>query len=257
MTGASGLLGRHLVAALRERGAELVDVADADVVFHLAAQTTVPAAREDPVGTFEANVALAWRVLSAAPRAVFASSDQVYGPRPPVVPIPETAPLDPDGPYAASKAAADLIARSLDGVVVARLVNLYGPGDRHETRLVPGTIAALRAGRAPVVRGTGEEARDLLYVEDAAAALLALADAGEAGEAYNVGTGAVTRVRDVVQTLIDVSGVDVEPEILGLTPPGEGGARSVDTTRIRAATGWAPATTLDEGLRRTWHAPPS
>jgi nucleoside-diphosphate-sugar epimerase len=257
VTGASGLLGRHLVAALHARGDELVDAADADVVFHLAAQTTVPAAREDPVGTFETNVALAWRVLAAAPRAVFASSDQVYGPNPPVMPIPETAPLDPDGPYAASKAAADLLARQLPGVVVARLVNLYGPGDRHESRLVPGTIAALRAGRAPVIRGTGEAARDLLFVEDAVAALLALAERGEEGEAYNVGTGSSHRVVDVVSELIAVSGIDVEPSILGETAAGEGGARAVDTTKIAAATGWAATTPLDEGLRRTWHAPPS
>src|SRR5690606_37366361 len=99
VTGASGLLGRRLVRALRDRGDDVVAVArgalppaDADVTFHLAAQTTVPAAREDPVGTFEANVALAWRVLAASRRSVLASSDQVYGPRAPV-PTAETAPL--------------------------------------------------------------------------------------------------------------------------------------------------------------------
>ena len=251
VTGASGLLGRHVVAALRARGDELVDPADAEVVFHLAAQTTVPAAREDPVGTFEANVALAWRVLAAAPRAVFASSDQVYGPRAPV-PTPETAPLDPDGAYAASKAAADLLARQLPGVVVARLANLYGPGDRHESRLVPGTIAAVRAGRRPVIRGDGTAARDLLFAEDAAAALLALADRGEAGEAYNVGAGESHSVREVVDAVLRVAGSDLEPEVLGQSPPGEGGRRSIDIGKIRAATGWAPATGLEEGLRRTW-----
>lgn len=255
MTGATGLLGRHLVRALRRRGDELVsDPADADVVFHLAARTTVPAAREDPVGTFEANVALAWRVLSAAPRSVFASSDQVYGPRPPVMPIPETAPLDPEGPYAASKAAADMLARQLPGVVVARLVNLYGPGDRHESRLVPGTIAAVRAGRAPVIRGTGRSARDLLYVEDAVAALLALAEGGEAGEAYNVGTGEAHTVRSVVDTILRVAGSDLEPEVRGEVAEGEGGRRAVDTAKIRAAVGWTATTPLEDGLRATWEA---
>ena len=251
VTGASGLLGRHVVAALRARGDEVVEPADADVVFHLAAQTTVPAAREDPVATFEANVALAWRVLAAVPRAVFASSDQVYGPRAPV-PTPETAPLDPDGPYAASKAAADLLARQLPGVVVARLANVYGPGDRHESRLVPGTIAAVRAGRPPVIRGDGSAARDLLFAEDAAAALIALAEHGEAGEAYNVGSGESHSVREVVDAVLRVAGSDLEPEVLGETPPGEGGRRSVDIAKIRAATGWSPATSLEEGLRRTW-----
>jgi CDP-glucose 4,6-dehydratase len=253
VTGATGLVGRHLVALLRARGHEVVDPSEAGVVFHLAAQTTVPAAREDPVATFEANVALAWRVLAAAPRAVFASSDQVYGPRAPV-PTPETAPLDPDGPYAASKAAADLLARQLPGVVVARLANVYGAGDRHETRLVPGTIAAVRAGRPPVIRGDGTSSRDLLYAEDAAGALLALAEHGEAGEAYNVGTGASHSVREVVDAVLRIAGSDLEPEVLGTAPPGEGGRRSLDIAKVRAATGWAPATSLEEGLRRTWQA---
>jgi nucleoside-diphosphate-sugar epimerase len=260
VTGATGLLGRHLVRALRARGDDVVLVprgalppADADVTFHLAAQTTVPAARADPVGTFEANVALAWRVLAAARRAVFASSDQVYGPRAPV-PTPEDAPLRPDGPYAASKAAADVLARQLPGVVVARLVNVYGPGDRQTSRLVPGTIAAVRAGRRPVIRGDGTAARDLLYVDDAVAALLALAEHGEPGEAYNVGTGRAHRVRDVVDAILRVAGSELEPEVLGDAPPGEGGRRAVSTAKIRAATGWTATTSLQEGLRRTWRA---
>ena len=253
MTGASGLVGRHLVPALEARGDEVVDPADADVVFHLAAQTTVPAAREDPVATYESNVALAWRTLAAAPRSVFASTDQVYGPNPPL-PIPETAPLDPEGPYAASKAAADMLVRELPGVVVARLVNVYGPGDRHDTRLVPGTVAAVRDGRAPVIRGTGESARVLLFVGEAVAALLALADEGKAGEAYNVGTGKAHSVRDVVDTVLRVADSDLEPEVLGGVFAGEGGRRAVDIGKIREAVGWSPATSLEEGLRRTWEA---
>lgn len=253
MTGASGLVGGHLVAALQARGDTVVEPADAEVVFHLAAQTTVPAAREDPVGTFESNVALAWRTLSTAPRSVFASTDQVYGPNPPL-PIPETAPLEPEGPYAASKAAADMLVRQLPGVVVARLVNVYGPGDRHASRLVPGTIAAVREGRAPVIRGTGHSARDLLYVADAVSALIALADGGVAGEAYNVGTGTAHAVREVVETVVRVAGSDLEPEVLGEDLPGEGGRRAVDVRKIRDAVGWAPATTLEAGLRRTWEA---
>jgi CDP-glucose 4,6-dehydratase len=182
---------------------------------------------------------------------VFASSDQVYGPRAPT-PTPETAPFDPAGPYAASKAAADLLARQLPGVVVARLANVYGPGDRHETRLVPGTIAAVRAGRAPVIRGDGSAARDMLFAEDAAEALLALAERGEPGEAYNVGSGESHSVREVVDAVLRIAGSDLEPEVLGETPPGEGGRRAVDIAKVRTTTGWAPATSLEEGLRRTW-----
>jgi len=247
VTGASGLVGSHLAARL---GGHLVDsIEDADVVFHLAAQTIVSAAYADPVATFEANVALAWRTAAAAPRCVFASTDQVYGPRPPA-PITEDAPLAPESPYATSKAAADLLVRTLPGVVVARLANVYGPGDRHASRLVPGAVAAVREGRSPQIRGDGMSERDLLFVEDAVNALLVLADGGDAGTAYNVASGASHSVRDVVDTVLRVAGSDLEPEILGGAPPGEGGRRALDTARLRAL-GWEPRVSLEDGIRIT------
>ncbi len=247
MTGAGGLVGSHLVAAL---GDDHVPVEEADVVIHLAAQTIVATAYADPAATFEANVALAWRTAAAAPRTVFASTDQVYGPRPPT-PVAEDAPLAPEGPYATSKAAADLLLRAMPGTVVARLANVYGPGDRHASRLVPGTVAAIREGRRPVVRGDGSARRDLLYVADAVSALLVLAERGEEGEAYNVGTGEGHAVVEVVEALLRVAGSDLEPDVLGGAPPGEGGERALDTAKLRAL-GWEPRVGLEEGLRRTW-----
>jgi nucleoside-diphosphate-sugar epimerase len=233
-------------------GGDVVPVEEADVVFHLAAQTIVSEAYADPVATFEANVALAWRVVGGAGRSVFASTDQVYGPRPPV-PATEEAPLAPEGPYASSKAAADMLVRTLPGCVVARLANVYGPGDRHATRLVPGVLGAIREGRRPVVRGDGSARRDLVYVDDAVAALRLLAERGEEGEAYNVGTGEPHSVLDVVRTALRVADSDLEPDVLGGTPPGEGGERALDASKLRAL-GWEPRVGLEEGLRRVWEA---
>lgn len=259
VTGASGFVGRHVVAALAERGDDVVEVGrgetppqGADVLFHLAARSVVSDAVADPGASFEANVALMWRTVLAAgsARSVVVSSDQVYGPDAPV-PTPEDAPLRPDGPYAAGKAAADVLARALPGVVVARMVNVYGPGDRQASRLVPGTVAAVLAGRPPVIRGDGSAARDLVHVDDAVAALLALAGRGVAGEAYNVGTGVATSVREVVDAVLRAAGSDLDPEVLGGAPVGEGGRRAVDIAKIGAGTGWAPRVSLDEGLRRT------
>jgi CDP-glucose 4,6-dehydratase len=259
VTGASGLIGRHLGGEPLARGS--LDLAGADVVFHLAAQTIVGEAFRDPLATFEANVALTWRILDAARehgvrRVVVASSGQVYAPDAPV-PTPESAPLVPDGPYQASKAAADLLARGWPGapeVVVARFANVYGPGDRETSRLIPGTIAAVREGRAPRIRGDGSAARDFLFVDDAVAALRVLAEHGEPGEAYNVGTGEPRSVREVVDAVLRASGSEIEPVVEGGAPPGEGGRRALDPARLRAL-GWAPQTTLDEGLRRTWDEP--
>ena len=257
ITGASGLVGRRLAALLDDAVAVPRDepeaVAGADVVFHLAAQTIVAEAWRDPAATFEANVRLTWRVLDAAAgaRVVVASTDQVYGPAPPL-PCPESAPLAPEGPYPASKAAADLLARNFGGdVVVARLGNVYGPGDRHVSRLVPGAVTAVLEGRRPVIRGAGSAERDLLHVDDAADALVAPAREGEVGEAYEVGTGESHSVRAVVGAVLRAAGSDLEPEVEGGAPPGEGGRRALDVAKIEAATGWRPRIGLEDGLRRT------
>jgi len=258
VTGASGLVGHWLVRALRDRGDEVVEVArgelpgEADLVFHLAAQTLVREARRDPLGTWRANADLTARVLAEATgRVVVASTDAVYGPAAPL-PTPETAPLAPEEPYGASKAAADLMARTWPGdVVVARLSVVYGGADRRLTRLVPSMVTRALAGERPVIRGDGRAARDLIHVDDAVAGLLAVAGAGTPGGAYNVGTGEPRSVLDVARAVLRAAGSDVEPEILDAAPPGEGGRRALDTRKLRELTGWEPRVDLDEGLRRT------
>lgn len=257
MTGASGFLGRALGLDGVDR--DRLDFGGAEVVFHLAAQTVVAEAFADPVATFEANVGLTWRVLAAAReqgvrRVVVASSGQVYAPDAPV-PTPEDAPLVPDGPYQASKAAADLVARGWPDppeVVVVRFANVYGPGDAEVSRLIPDTMKAIREGRAPHIRGDGSPARDFVFADDAVAALWAAAERGTPGEAYNVGTGEPRTVREVVDAIVRVSGTGLEAVYEGGRPRGEGGRRALDPSKLRAATGWAPRVGLDEGLRRTW-----
>jgi nucleoside-diphosphate-sugar epimerase len=115
---------------------------------------------------------------------------------------------------------------------------------------VPGTVEAVRAGRRPQIRGDGTSERDLVFVDDAVNALLVLADLGDAGEAYNVASGASHTVREVVDTVLRVAGSDLEPEVLGGVPPGEGGRRALDAARLRTL-GWRPDVPLVEGLRRT------
>jgi CDP-glucose 4,6-dehydratase len=108
------------------------------------------------------------------------------------------------------------------------------------------------------VRSDGSPERDFLYVEDAVTAYLAiwhaLADggAGAAGEAFNAGSGKPNRVGDVVATICRLAGSDVEPDIRGQgVPHGEIDRQWVDATKLRDLTGWEPAVTLEEGLRRT------
>jgi CDP-glucose 4,6-dehydratase len=236
-------------------------------VFHLGAQTIVGTARQSPLSTWEANVRGTWclleacRTLGGVSRVVVASSDKAYGSHE-ELPYREEFPLRPVYPYDVSKAAADMIARSYAAtygmrVAVTRLANVYGPGDLNWSRIVPDTARALARGERPVIRSDGTPERDYLYVEDAVDAYLAVAaslDRPElSGRAWNAGWGVPVPVLDVVGTLIDVSGVDVEPDIRGEgTPAGEISRQCLDSTAIREELGWEPRWELERGLRAAW-----
>ena len=246
------------------------------LVLHLGAQSQVGAGFLDPAETFEANVRGTWLVLEACrslpaggrPEAVIvASSDKAYGPSDAA--YTEATPLRPRGPYDTSKAAADLIARSYAAsfglpVVVTRCGNLYGPGDRNPDRLIPHVAARLARGLPPLLRGTGAMSREWLYVDDAAAAALLLADRARelAGCAFNVGGGERATVKQIVERLVAVAaesagtdGPDAPappaPLYSAGEPDGEIQHQSLDSSALYGL-GWKPRVGLDEGLRRTF-----
>lgn len=236
-----------------------------EIVFHLAAETIVGSVQASPVHAFEANVRGTWTLLDAClaegtDRVVVASSDKAYGAHD-KLPYREDFPLRPTAPYEASKAAADIIARSYWPsyglpVAVTRFANIYGGGDLNFSRLIPEAVCAVLDGRAPVLRSDGSPERDFLYVEDAVRAYLAIADAldrDEArGEAFNAGGGRPHSVREVVRTIARLAGGGAEPEIRGSgNPAGEIDRQYVDATKIREICGWEPQTGLEAGLERT------
>ncbi len=144
------------------------------------------------------------------------------------LPYTEDSALQPVFPYDVSKAATDLIARSYWHtyglpVAVTRFANLYGGGDRNFSRLIPETVTAVLDGRRPIIRSDGSPERDFLYVEDAARAYLAVAEAlasGEAGgEAFNAGWGRPHPVREVVDLICELGPGDVEPDYQGSRQP--------------------------------------
>jgi CDP-glucose 4,6-dehydratase len=240
-------------------------VAGCDAVFHLAAQTIVGVARSSPLETLEVNVRGAWNVFESCrahgvARVVFASSDKAYGSSP-ELPYREDFPLRAAHPYDASKAAADIVARSYAhayGVplAVTRFANVYGGGDLNFSRLIPETVVAVIEGRSPVIRSDGSPERDFLHVEDAVSAYLAieaaLAAGDVAGEAFNAGGERPHSVREVVESISAIAGSGVEPDFQGDgSPDGEIDRQYVDSTKLRGLTGWAPRVGLEEGLRRT------
>jgi CDP-glucose 4,6-dehydratase len=246
--------------------ARVVVEEQAETIFHLAAQTIVGAANAAPVSTFRSNIQGTWAVLEAARlagtrRVVVAASDKAYGAHD-ALPYTEDMALRPTFPYDVSKAATDLIARSYwhtFGVPVAttRFANLYGGGDLNPSRLIPELVAAVIDGRAPHIRSDGTPERDYLYVEDAVAAYLAIAesldDPAHHGKAWNAGTGAPVSVREIVERLIRAAGKDVLPEVQGEgTPHGEIDRQFLDSSAIGRELGWEARWSLDDGLAATW-----
>lgn len=242
---------------------------DVDAVFHLAAQSQVGTANRSPLSTFESNIRGSWVVLEAArtsstvTRMAIASSDKAYGSAD-KLPYDEDFPLNGRYPYDASKSCTDIIAQTYahtyeTPVAITRCANVYGGGDLNFKRIVPDTIRHLIAGSAPIIRSDGTFLRDYLFVEDAVAAYLRLAERASdpdiRGQAYNFGTGKPVSVLDVVNTLIAIHGKQIEPVILDQAKA-EIHSQYLDCTRAKTVLDWTATHDLEAGLRKSyeWYA---
>ncbi|MFN3326296.1 MAG: NAD-dependent epimerase/dehydratase family protein [Bryobacteraceae bacterium] len=237
-----------------------------DTVFHLAAQTIVGIANRNPVSTFESNIRGAWSVLESCRRSpavrqvVVASSDKAYGEQP-VLPYAEEMPLAGRHPYDVSKSCADLIAQSYAAtyglpVAITRCGNFYGGGDLNWNRLVPGTIRSILRNERPVIRSDGRYIRDYIYVEDAAAAYMLLAERLAScpelrGRAYNFSNELQLPVLDLVHRILDRMGrPELQPDVRNEASH-EIVRQHLSAARARRELGWTPLYTLDDGLDRT------
>lgn len=251
---------------VRDRGVleRVLGEHEVETVFHLAAQTVVGIANENPISTFETNVAGAWNMLEAARRSprvrrvILASSDKAYGTHA-TLPYTEDMALRGEHPYDTSKSCADLIARAYFvtyrlPVAITRCANLYGGGDLNWNRLVPGVIRDAIAGRRPVIRSDGTLVRDYLYVEDAVDAYLNLAraldDPAVHGEAFNISAGDRLAVLDLTRRILDRMKSALEPDVRGEAAY-EIRHQALSADKARRVLGWRPRVGLDAGLDRT------
>lgn len=235
-------------------------------VFHLAAQAIVGAANRNPVETFDSNIKGTWTVLEAArrtplaPQVLVASSDKAYGQHE-ILPYTEDAPLQGRHPYDVSKSCADLIAQSYAHtyqmpIAIARCGNLFGGGDLHWNRLVPGTVRAILENTPPLIRSDGTLTRDYLFVEDGASAYLSLSenlarDENLRGQAFNFGNNAPLSVLEMVQKITQVSQrEDLQPRILNEANH-EIPAQYLDCSRAADVLNWHPQFSLEVGLKKT------
>lgn len=283
VTGGRGFVGTWLGEHLRAEGDEVtatgedVDVTDPDLVrsfvaelqpdaiYHLAGQASVGRSWDAPAETFTVNAVGTVNVLDAArrllvpPRVLVVSSAEVYGQVGPAdLPLREDAPVRPISPYAASKAAAELVAQQAARgyglpVVVARPFNHIGPGQAPMfvvSALAKRIVEAERSGARTLEMGNPTPRRDLTDVRDVVRAYRLLVLRGEPGQIYNVCTGHDVVIGDLARRLLDVAGMaDLElvTDAVEARPVDVPVLRG-DPSRLRAATGWEPQIPLDQTL---------
>ncbi|MEU1308173.1 SDR family NAD(P)-dependent oxidoreductase [Streptomyces cinnamoneus] len=248
---------------VRDPGSVQGLVAGAETVYHLAALIAIPYSYRAPHSYVETNVTGTLNVLEAVrhqdiPRLVHTSTSETYGTAQ-TVPITEDHPINTQSPYAASKAGGDRLADSYHAsfglpVVTLRPFNTFGP--RQSMRaVIPTVIGQVAAGQRTITLGDLRPTRDFSYVKDTVAAFRAVgtAPAGAVlGRTFNSGTGEEISVSDLVTLigkLMDAD-LDVQEDLARVRPAASEVMRLVcDSSRLRAATGWSPAHTLEEGLR--------
>ena len=186
------------------------------------------------------------------------STDEVYGDLPlgsPSLKFTEESPLRPSSPYAASKAAADLIAlasRRTYGtfVTISRSSNNYGPY-QHPEKLIPLVITRALAGENVPVYGDGQNVREWISVFDHCRAVDLVLQNGESGEIYNVGGGVEMANIDLVELILNELGVS--RSLIEFVPDRKGHDRrySIDSNKMAYKFGWRPQTNFLEGIKRT------
>jgi dTDP-glucose 4,6-dehydratase len=230
-----------------------------DTVVHFAAESHVDRSIQEAADFVMTNVVGTQTLLDAALRQgvgtfVHVSTDEVYGS------IdegswPETDPVRPNSPYAASKASSDLIALSyhrthgLD-VRVTRCSNNYGPYQYPE-KVVPLFVTTLLTGGAVPLYGDGSNVRDWLHVDDHCAGIAAVLEKGRPGEIYNIGGGTELTNKELTARLLDACGAGWDRVRYVEDRKGHDRRYSVDWSKIRTELGYTPRHSFDEGLAET------
>lgn len=238
-------------------------VRSVDVVIHLAALIAIPYSYKTPRSYIETNTMGTLNVCAAALGAgvnklVAMSTSEVYGTAI-SVPIGEDHPLQPQSPYSASKIGADAVARSFYSsfelpLCVARAFNTYGPRQSRRA-FIPAVMSQVLAGVNELRVGDLRPTRDLTFVSDTAEALALLAKKGPSdGSVVNIGTGVEHSMHDVVNAIQRIAGTEI-PVVQDrerLRPATSEVYRLLaDNSRLVTLTGFAPSTSLEEGLTRT------
>src|SRR5262245_49673235 len=235
-------------------------IAGVDVLINFAAESHVDRSIMDSAPFVHTNV-IGTQVLLDVARArkvgryVQVSTDEVYGTLGPTGYFTEETPLQPNSPYSASKAAADLLVRSYVhtfgmNAVITRCSNNYGPFQFPE-KLIPLFISNLMEDRSVPVYGDGMQVRDWIHVHDHCAGVDAAWRKGRAGEVYNFGGRCEKPNLELTHSLLDLLG---KPRTLirhVQDRPGHDRRYAIDCSKAERELGWRPEVKFDDGLRET------
>lgn len=295
ITGGTGFVGTHLVRHLRSTPSQIIVVSygsnaslhepgieyrridirnrdevhsvmrefNPDLVYHLAAVSAVGPSWSNPRLTFEVNVLGSFNIFEAAmnlpspPRILNISTAQVYARS--SGPLSENSPLNPENPYAASKAMTELLMIQYrncvnGGIITARSFNHTGPGQLPTFVLssIAKQLAAIELGLASPTLKVGNTAvtRDFTDVRDVVNAYDLLLEKGTTGEVYNVCSGRPVLLADVIKEFQMNCRASITVEVdQDRVRPSDAAKMVGDPTKIRAATGWQPDIPLETTIR--------
>jgi UDP-glucose 4-epimerase len=245
---------------IRDTSTVKAAVSDVDVVFHLAAQISVPLSILNPKLNNEVNVAGTSNLLSASrsagvSRFVFVSSCAVYG-EPIYLPIDEAHPTNPISPYAESKLTSEQECLRLNNEheiesVVVRFFNVYGPKQslNDYSGVIIKFIEKIQQKLPLTIFGDGQQTRDFVFVQDIAEVLLLTSQNDSAnGQIFNIGTGKATTIKSLAETLLELTDSKVE---LQFAPERSGDIKHsyANISKANKLLGYKPKFSLKEGLK--------
>ena len=278
VTGSSGFVGKNLVEELKRQDADVLTLTyhdgrridirdqqrvegiineirniDIDIVYHLAAITSVPFSFENPGETYDVNVLGTLNILELcrscnADKIVFASS-YVYG-QPQYMPIDEKHPLQPTNPYARSKILGEELCRAYNTdfglkCIILRPFNIYGVG-QSKNFLIPSIIAQLRYGKIELK--DPEPKRDFIYISDIIEAYIKAGEFNGDFDVFNIGYGKSYSVKEIVDKIIYLYGKDVKVKYSGERRKNEIMDTVADIKKAKEKLDWKPRVEIDNGL---------
>ena len=249
--------------------ADLVErlVAATDLVVHFAAESHNDNSLDNPWPFMESNIIGTYRLLEAVrkhgKRIHHISTDEVYGDLELDDParFTESTPLNPSSPYSASKGAADLLVRAWIRsfrieATLSNCSNNYGPR-QHVEKFIPRQITGILDGVRPKLYGAGANVRDWIHVDDHNDAVIAIIERGRLGETHLIGADGERNNREIIALLLELMGRPADWFEHVNDRPGHDLRYAIDSSKLRAETGWAPRyQDIRAGLRQTidWYA---